>query len=78
MSISDFFGVLGVMTSLYILMELMIILDNKIEESKKLQFLTPILAVISYLFMICSAPIVLLIILHDRRMEKVHRKLFDE
>lgn len=81
-----FLETLGLMTCIYGILEVLTILCKRLDDqfdpkkSSNLAFviLFKIMALVVYICMICSAPIGILVSLHDRRMEEIHRELFLE
>lgn len=81
-----FFLTIGLMTCVYGILEVLSILCKRLDEQfdpKKssnwaYDILSKTAALVVYICMMCSAPIGILVSLHDRRMEKVHRELFLE
>ena len=74
---ADFIGAIGLMTIVYAFMELLTTFTrNDTKDSRSL--VSIILAPLLYLLMFCTAPIGLLVMLHDKRMEKIHRAVFLE
>ena len=81
-----FLETLGLMTCIYGILEVLTILCKRLDDqfdpkkSSNLAFdiLFKIMALVVYICMICSAPIGILFSLHDRRMEKMHKKQFLE
>lgn len=73
----DFIVAIGLMTIVYAFVELLTIFTRKDDDDSR-SLTSIILAPILSFLMICTVPIGLLVMLHDNRMEKIHRELFLE